>query len=273
MKDKIIILLGIIFIGAFLFIAYKYKSNMSDYDFKIYFWNAGKADAILLSKNNKYIMIDTGEEELSEEILAYFKNNNITKLDYLIITHFDKDHVGSASSIIDNIEVETVLQSNSPKESEYYTAYLSALSNKEITPITVNGNYEISFEGLKIIVNGPTMVYDNSASNNSSLIVSITYNDNNFLFMGDAENARIKDFVSNNKETFDFIKIPYHGRKLKRMNELIDNIKPEYAVITSGVDTNNIDTINTLNNHQVKTYLTRNGDIYVYSDGVNIKVK
>ena len=119
-------------------------------------------------------MIDTGEESLSDDILKYFNENNITRLEYLIITHFDKDHVGSAASIIDNIDIGEVLQSNSPKESEYYTNYLTSLANKNINPTTVSGNYELSFEDLTIVVNGPVTIYEKNESNNSSLIVSVT---------------------------------------------------------------------------------------------------
>ena len=182
-KETITIIAVIVVLVIGLIFIYSNKKVSSDYDFKVYFFNAGKADAILLSKNDKYILIDTGEESLSDNILKYFKENNITKLEYLIITHFDKDHVGSASSIIDNIEIGEVLQSNSPKDSEYYTNYLNSLSNKSINPTTVSGNYELSFEDLDIVVNGSETIYESSESNNSSLIVSVTYDDTSFLFI------------------------------------------------------------------------------------------
>lgn len=176
-KETIIILVITLIIVLGLSLIYKFK-EVDNYNFKIYFFNAGKADAILISKNNKYIMIDTGEESLSNEILRYFKENNITRLEYLIITHFDKDHVGSASSIIDNIEIGKVLQSNVPKDSEYYTNYLNSLNVKNIEPVTVTGNYDISFDDLAINVNGPSTTYENNESNNSSLIVSIKNGEN-----------------------------------------------------------------------------------------------
>lgn len=250
------------------------KKEEANYDFHVYFFNAGKADAILLSKNNKYIMIDTGEESLSAEILRYFSNNNITKLDYLIITHFDKDHVGSASKIIDNIEIGKVLESNYPKESTYYNNYRSSLENKNLEAEVVAGDYVINLDDLEIVVNGPETIYDKNESNNSSLIVSVTYKDNKFLFMGDAENARIKDFVSNNNETYDFIKVPYHGHYLKRLDELFENRKLKYAVITSSVkELEDTETIDVLNKYNIKYYLTRTGAITVLSDGTNIKIK
>lgn len=245
--------------------------DTSNYNFNIYFFNAGKADAIVISNNNKYIMIDTGEASLSPEILSYFKNNNINELEYLIITHFDKDHVGSAASIINNIKVNNVFQSNYPKDSEYYSNYLNALSNKNIIPKTIEGNYEFTLEDLNIVVNGPVKIYDKNESNNSSLIVKINYKNTNYLFMGDTENARLKDYVSEETNTYDFIKIPYHGNYLKRLDDLLEIIKPKYAVITSSNSMReSSETINTLNELGIKYYLTRNGDINIYSDGTSI---
>ena len=275
-KDKIIILVIAITVIILIGIILIYLSNNKDdsnYDLKIYFFNAGKADAILLSKNNHYIMIDTGEKSLSNDIINYFNNNDITKLDYLIITHFDKDHVGSASKIIDKIEIENVIQSNSPKESDYYTSYLESLSNKNITPITVEDDYKIKLDDLDINVNGPTIIYDSNESNNSSLIVSLIYNNNSFLFTGDIENARIKDFINDNTNTYDFIKLPYHGNYLKRLDDLLDNTKPKYGVMTcSNTEGCEEKTIEVLNNYNLKYYSTKNGSIIVLSDGNNIKI-
>ena len=273
-KERIMMIIIFLIIIISIVFIYKKQNLNNSYNFKIYFFNAGKADAILLSKNEKYIMIDTGEQSLSDDILKYFKNNNITKLEYLIITHFDKDHVGSASSIIDNIEIGEVLQSNVPKESIYYNNYLTSLSEKEITPITVSEDYLITLEDLEITVNGPKKIYDNNESNNSSLIVSITNGDNKFLFMGDAENARIKDYINSYTETYDFIKIPYHGNYLKRIDDLLDVVNPNYGVMTCSASEGCEDeTLEVLNNYNIKYYMTKNGSISVLSDGNNIVIK
>ena len=270
-KESIIVLVVLFVIFGLLILINNNKSSSLNYDFKIYFFNAGKADAILISKNDKYMMIDTGEQSLSDDILRYFQNNNITKLEYLIITHFDKDHVGSASSIIDNIDIGEVIQSNVPKESEYYTNYLISLSKKGVTPTVVSFDYDISLGDVGITVNGPDKIYDKNESNNSSLIVSMTNGENKFLFMGDSENKRIRDFVSNNSKTYDFIKVPYHGNYLKRLSSLFESTKVKYGVMTcSNSEGCDSETIGILNKYNIKYYMTKNGSISVLSDGKKI---
>lgn len=267
----IILLIGILFIGISVYI---YNKKNNSYNFKIYFFNAGKADAMIISNNDRYIMIDTGTEDLSDEILSYLKDNNINKLDYLIITHFDKDHVGSASKIIDSIDVENVFQSNVPTDSKYYNNYISSLKSNNIEPQIITGDYEFILGDLNVVVNGPNTIYDKNESNNSSLIVSINYNNTNYLFMGDSENARIKDFLKENNNTYEFIKIPYHGHYQKRLNDLLEGTKPMYAVITSSEnDMEDEETLDLLSELDIKYYLTRKGSITILSDGDNIKIK
>lgn len=263
-KVIIICIVLIFFIISIYFLKNVLQNKTSN--FSIYFFNAGKADCILISNNDKYIMIDTGEESLSDEILEYFKNNNITKLDYLIITHFDKDHVGSASAIIDNIQIDNVLQSNYPKESVYYENYLNSLSNKNITPKTISGDETFFIGNMKMIVNGPTVIYDSNESNNSSLIVSIKCDNFSYLFMGDSQNSRIKDYLSNHNEQYDFIKIPYHGNYQKRLIDLLNVVKPQYAVITcSDFEPDVTETVKLLEELSIKYYLTKDGEITVKS--------
>lgn len=240
----------------------------------IYYFNAGKADACVISDGENNIMIDTGESFLADEILSYFDDNNITDLDYLIITHFDKDHVGSASSVIDNIEIENVLQSNVPKDSEFYDSYLTALDKNNITPVTVSGDYEFTLGDLNFKVNGPEVTYEDNASNNSSLITSLVYGATSFIFMGDAQNDRLKDFISINTSEYDFVKIPYHGNYQKKLDNLLENINPKYAVVTSSEEEPEEDKmIELLNEMGIKYYLTREGAVTVYSDKTNITIE
>ena len=278
MSNRIKLIIVFIILVVFLICMYLFRQknddNDNNYNFKIYFFNAGKADCILISNNGKYIMIDTGEESLSSEILAYFNTNNITKLDYLIITHFDKDHVGSASKIIESIEIDNVLQSNCPKESEYYTNYLNALEEKSITPTTVSGDKTYTLEELNIVVNGPTDIYDNNESNNSSLIVEINYKNTNYLFMGDSQNDRIKDYLEQSDKEFDFIKIPYHGNYQKRLDDLLESTNSQYVVVTcSSAEPDISETVELLKGRSISYYLTKDGSITVQSDGDNIYIK
>lgn len=275
MNKKIIILIGSLLLIVICSIMFLISREDTTGKLKIYFFNAGKADSCIIYNDDFAVMIDTGEKELGEEILTYLNDNNITKLDYLIITHFDKDHVGSASTVINSIEVDNVIQSNYPKESKVYNKYLSALENKGIEAVTLREDLEFNFGDAYFTINPPIEdVYSNNESNNSSLIVSLKYKNNSFLFMGDAENLRIKEYLSNNNDSYDFLKVPYHGHYQTTLDELFKVIKPKYSVITSSIEEmEDKTTLELLSNIESKTYLTRNGSILITSDGNTINIK
>jgi beta-lactamase superfamily II metal-dependent hydrolase len=272
-KYTIIVLIIILVIVGFYSFITKYN-KMEETDLQIYCFNAGKADACLVSVNGKHIMIDTGEDDLFPEIVQYFNAKKVQELDYLIITHFDKDHVGSAAKIIENYKVYNVLESNYKKESDVYNDYVNALSAKKIEPTLVLGDYKFNLEGLDVVVNGTKTLFDNNESNNSSLITSLSYGSTDFLFMADAQNARIKEFLKNNKRDYDFIKMPYHGKYMKRIDDLLEATKPRYALITSSKkEKEDTETINMLKNFGIKSYLTREGSVLIKSNGNKIVIE
>lgn len=270
MNKKYIIVLIIVtllvLLGVIMKLKKEYKGSLN-----IYFFDAGKADAIIITINDKHIMIDTGYEDLYPKIEEYFDKHNITKLDYLIITHFDKDHVGSASKIIDNYEIEHVLQSNYPKDSEYYNNYVLSLEKKEIKPITVDTKYTFQLYDMYVSIDGPKGEYEKDSSNNSSLITSIDYKDTSYLFMGDAENKRINDYLEEDENKYDFIKLPHHGNYKKGYISLLKQFDPKYVVITaSDEEPDTSKTEELLNSLEIKYYITKNGEINISSDGKDI---
>ena len=67
---------------------------------KITFFDVGKGDAILIETKNTSMLIDAGYDETGEELLSYLRQQGGQPLDYLVITHFDKDHVGGADHVL-----------------------------------------------------------------------------------------------------------------------------------------------------------------------------
>ena len=105
---------------------------------KLYCFQAGKADAFLLWNEAGAVLIDTGESGFGKTILAKLEELGIERLDWLILTHFDKDHVGGAKKLLSELPVGCVLQSNCPKPgAEAYEKYCKALEERNISPVTL----------------------------------------------------------------------------------------------------------------------------------------
>ena len=241
---------------------------------KLVFFEIGKADAFLIFNEGATILIDTGEAESAEDILNYMEKKELGTIDYMFITHFDKDHVGGASRIMDAVEVKQVYTSNYPKSSGEYDNFKSMINKKSIPASVLRENKEFDIAGIKIKVNAPLQdMYEEDPSNNSSLIIRVEYGEKSFLFMADAKGERIKEYLSTDVEKCSVIKMPYHGNYLPGLDELLKKTQPKYAIITSSKDMKEADETNqTLKDHDVQIYKTRKGRVIIETDGRDLSV-
>jgi beta-lactamase superfamily II metal-dependent hydrolase len=127
-------------------------------------------------------------------------------------------------------------------------------------------------DGAEYTVDGPDASdYDKDDSNNSSLIVTVQYGQTSFLLMGDAQNERIKEFLSQDSSEYDVLKVPYHGNYQKQLKNLIPSADPEYAVITcSASEGGEAKTLDLLEEYDIEVFLTSEGNVSIVSDGKNI---
>lgn len=250
------------------------QENIEADQLSVKFFNAGKADAILLYTDESAVLIDTGLDGFAPYILHTLNELDIQTLDTLILTHFDKDHIGSADEILESVEVGRVLVSDWPKDSDEYADLMAALETAGIESEVVFGDDQVSFmlDGAEYTVDGPDASdYDKDDSNNSSLIVTVQYGQTSFLLMGDAQNERIKEFLSQDSSEYDVLKVPYHGNYQKQLKNLIPSADPEYAVITcSASEGGEAKTLDLLEEYDIEVFLTSEGNVSIVSDGKNI---
>ena len=186
----------------------------------------------------------------------------------------DKDHIGGAKIILENIKVDNLVQADQVVDSKRYEKLQEAITENNYEPILLRENMSFEVGNGKIEIQpGEKESYEQS--NDYSLIVTLEYGEKSFLFMGDAEEIRTEEFLNNNNnnKTYDFIKIPHHGRYHENSQDLIDEVKPKYAAITCSKEKMpEKELLNILNDNDVKTYLTVDGDIVIKSDGKRISI-
>lgn len=242
--------------------------------FKLVTLNVGKADCIIISYKEKNIMIDTGTSDSKDTIFKYLSDNNIDTLDYLILTHYDKDHIGSADKIIKKINVKNVLEPDYSKDSKEYNNLVKALSKKDLNANIITSEYNFNIYNVEFKIY-PSLKkdYGENASNEFSLVTSIKHNDNTFLLAGDAENERLTELEKQMNLNHTFLKVPHHGKIDDNSENFINKVNPKYAVITCSEDEEpSKKIIKYLDNLNTKTYLSYNGTITALSDGTNLTV-
>lgn len=250
------------------------KSNAAEAPLEVVVLKVGKADALLMLTQNSTVVIDTGEDEDGEKIVSYLEERGRNEIDCLIITHFDKDHVGGADILMNRMPVKCVYQTNTDKDSRDYEEYLEAVGKNQIKTIVPQDIVSFTLDGVAYRIYPPGEQYSKKKSNNSSLIVDAVYGDSHFLFMGDAMDERLAEFMERYKPgEYDVVKMPYHGNYLENLPDFLDMIKPEYAVITAS-DKNKEDehTVLELEKRNISAFITRYGTVSILCDGKKVQI-
>lgn len=200
-------------------------------------------------------------------------------MDTLIITHFDRDHVGGADTLVESMEIGRVLIPAYRGTNTEYTDFISALARKEIDAqeLTEPVGFQL---GEAVVQVEPPQSYDApegaaEADNNFSLITTVTHGKNSFLFTGDSQKQRIREWISGGTASASrFLKVPHHGVYNTALKDLLETVEPEYAVICSSAkNPADVRTLELLKNYNVGVFETKNGNVTVISDGVTLELR
>ena len=249
--------------------------NIDKSKLNIFYFNVGQADSSLIMYEGKTILIDAGNDSDGEEILNFINTQGIEQINYLIGTHIHEDHIGGMADIINNMPIGQIfMPANKYIEDEFYDEVLSSIENNKlgITSIKENDIFslgkEIAFEVLHIDNNEP------SERNNASIVIELTYGEQQYLFMGDSEKA-VEDKLLNSKslEDIDVLKVGHHGSNTSTTEQFVDKVLPEISIISVQEgryeDVPNEDIIKRLESKNSLVYRTDiDGTIWLTSDGI-----
>lgn len=256
-------------------------SNKIFQEIKIYFVDVGQGDSTLIQTiEGKNILIDGGGSEfgsfdVGESILLpYLLDRRITTIDYLMISHFDSDHIGGVFAILENLEVKNIIISKQGETSENLKKFYEITNNKEIRTIIVKKGdiVEIDkYSHFEILFPEDNLIEDNILNNNS-IVARFNSLDFSILFTGDIEEIaekRLCELYSGTDKLEAFVlKVAHHGSKTSSTEEFLELVKPKIALIGVGKNNNfghpNIDVIERLENMGSKIYRADNcGEIII----------
>lgn len=248
-----IILLIIIYISPYL------NSN-----FEVVMFEVGEADCHLIKYpyNKNTILIDTGKNEykIKNEVIPYLKSIGIKKIDYLIITHGDEDHIGGSITLINNFQVKNVIL-NKGTFTDIEKELIKNLNKKKI-PYQININ-KINLSNHTIYLLNNTK-YNNE--NDNSIITYFTYQKYKFLYMGDASITTEDTLLENyNLNNISILKVGHHGSNTSSSKDFISQINPSISLISVGK--------NNIYHHPNKEVINNLSKSRIYRTDINNMVK
>ncbi|WP_455714522.1 ComEC/Rec2 family competence protein [Anaerosporobacter sp.] len=246
----------------------------------VHFLNIGKADSILIKIDDKAVLIDSGTIDKAKDIIKYLKKQDVTKLDYAVATHCDKDHVGGMSDILKNFPTDVLLMSSRGKNSKPYQSMIETAIELKVTRFIPQVKTVFYVGNVKFTVLAPgDEAIAAGTDNESSIVLMMQYGEKRFLFMGDAMEVSENEMLEKGYDLHaDVIKVGHHGSKRSSSEEFLDAVNPAVAVITceegDGTSLPEKETLEVLNEQHILLYRTdKDGTIVMTTDGVDIKIE
>lgn len=223
--------------------------------------DVGQGDSLMIAfPNNKgNILIDTGGivnftktnyEISTSTIIPYLKSIGIKKINYLVLTHGDFDHMGEVVNLVNGFKVEQVVF-NCGEFNDLEKELIKVLNQKKIKYYSCVKELNIDNNKLYFL---QTKKYDNE--NDNSNVIYTELNGYKFMFMGDAGVDKEKDILDKyNLSNVDVLKVGHHGSKTSSSKEFIDEINPKYGIISVGKNNRyghpNKEVLNNLENSKI----------------------
>ncbi len=242
------------------------------------FFDVGEeGDGFLVStRAGNHMLVDGGRQ--SSGIAARLRTLGVKRLDVVVGTNPDQDHIGGLIEVLQTIPVGEVWDSGALNTTVTFQDYQDAIEQSDAELIEVRRGETRSLGSLPVQVIHPSDTAF-TGSNNNSVVLRMQVGQVSFLFTGDAEEPAETDMIASGlglKSTI--LKLGHHGSKTSTSPEFLAAVQPEITVYQAGANNQfghpHPETLARLDRAGVKVFGTgKNGRVTITTDGKTYKVE
>lgn len=278
-KYVILILLLSSFFYTFFSYVQKNFFQVSNHNLRFHFIDVGQGDSsLIITPNGKTILIDAGDEAHAKKVLSYVREQGIEKLDLVIATHPDADHIGGMDKVIKNFDIGVFAMPDVSAKTNQYKQIQRELKAKKMKATRLYQGDEVQIDDdIDFEILSPVKGKKYDDTNEYSIVAKIVYKDTSFILMGDATMENEVDIINNVPDIdIDVLKLGHHGSSTSSSDYFITKTSPNIAIISCGKNNKyghpHQEVMRVLKKHGVTPYRTDEmGDIVITSDGKEIK--
>ena len=201
----------------------------------VYFLDVGQADAAVLLCDGAVMMIDGGNSADSDFIYAWLKQHDIDHIDTMVCTHAHEDHVGGLSGALNYASVDAAYAPVQEAQTRVFESFVYYLDQQEVSITVPEAGDTFDLGSAQVEILGPVEEY--SDTNDTSLVLRVTYGQTSFLFTGDMETTAEEDLLDAYWDlSANVLKVAHHGSDTSSGMEFLQAVDPDYAVISVGAD-------------------------------------
>lgn len=204
------------------------------------FLDVGQGDAILIKTPDGFeMLVDGGRDSSVLRELAKQRPFFDKKIDVMVSTHPDLDHIAGLVDVLKRYQVTTILMTENEGESGAAAAFAAAAPEEGAQIIFADAGQVLQL-GQQVYMQVFSPIGDESKveSNSASIVLRVVYGNTSFMLTGDAP-QEIEDYLVRTygaQLDSDVLKLGHHGSKTSTSDLWLDTVTPQYAVVSAGID-------------------------------------
>jgi Metallo-beta-lactamase superfamily. len=201
----------------------------------VHFIDVGQGAAqLIITPSGKVMLIDAGNNDDEKDIVAYLKQLGIRKVDILIGTHPDADHIGGLDAVIDAFAIGNIYMPKVARSTETFESVLTSIERKGLKVNTAKAGITLDLDP-SITVNMLAPIGTHSEANEMSAVVRLVYGTHSFLFTGDAGYETEEKLIQSGVPLQSTVLlVAHHGSNHSTGAAFLNRVKPVYSVIQVG---------------------------------------
>ncbi|MFT9817924.1 MBL fold metallo-hydrolase [Lysinibacillus sp. NPDC056185] len=234
MKKLIVVLLCIFLLaGCTETLNTEKVSVTAGHEMRVHFIDVGQGDSIFIeSPNGKTMLVDGGVKGAGQKVVSYLKELGVNKLDIVVATHPDADHIGGLIPVLNSIDIGQFYDSGKVHTSQTFEEMLTLIDTKNIPYNVPKTGDSIAFDddiNVKVL-NANENATDN---NDASIVLKLAYGNVSFLLTADAGVALEKEMMQDDVKA-TILKAGHHGSNTSSSAEFIQKVHPEVTILSYG---------------------------------------
>lgn len=203
---------------------------------EVHFLDVGQGAAqIIITPAGSVMVIDGGNNDDEDRMVSYLNKLGVKKVDILVGTHPDADHIGGIDAVIDAFDIGKIYMPKVQKDTQTFESVLRAVQNKGLKVTTAKAGINLELDSaISTKMIGPLAASDPD-NNEMSAILRLEYGNHSFLLTGDAGVDTEADLIqSGAKLKSTVLLLGHHGSDHSTSTAFLQAVQPEYAVIQVG---------------------------------------